>query len=127
MKRYAVSLIRLLSLAAGMFALVVIPVGSVAQEQQKVKQPQAGSDVVDSHTLGGVFSSGEGIKENLWVTDNAAASRQTVPLSGTSVAARCIPIGGSCSGSSQLRCCPAPFPHHSFCSGRTGFGVCLMN
>jgi len=39
----------------------------------------------------------------------------------------CIPIGESCYGPGPLKCCPAPFPHHSFCSSSTGFGVCLIN
>ena len=39
----------------------------------------------------------------------------------------CIPIGESCYGPGPLKCCPAPFPHHSFCSSSTGFGTCLMN
>ncbi len=39
----------------------------------------------------------------------------------------CIPIGGACFGPGPLKCCPAPFPHHSFCSSSTGWGVCLIN
>jgi len=42
-------------------------------------------------------------------------------------APKCIPIGGSCYGPGPLKCCPAPFPHHSFCSNPNGFGTCLMN
>jgi hypothetical protein len=38
----------------------------------------------------------------------------------------CIPIGERC-GPGLPRCCAAPFPHHSFCSNPTGFGVCLIN
>lgn len=50
-------------------------------------------------------------------------------LDGAAVgsAASCIPIGRACNGSSPTHCCPAPFPHHSFCSSRTGWGRCLMN
>ena len=44
-----------------------------------------------------------------------------------SAAPTCIPIGGSCFGPGPLKCCSAPFPHHSFCSSSTGFGVCLIN
>src|SRR5215472_396633 len=39
----------------------------------------------------------------------------------------CIPIGKRCYGPGPTRCCRAPFPHHSFCSSRTGWGVCVMN
>ena len=39
----------------------------------------------------------------------------------------CIPFGQLCYGPGLLHCCPAPFPHHSFCSNRTGWGRCLMN
>jgi probable HAF family extracellular repeat protein len=39
----------------------------------------------------------------------------------------CYHIGLSCFGPGPTRCCPAPFPHHSFCSSRTGWGRCLMN
>ena len=39
----------------------------------------------------------------------------------------CIPVGKSCYGPGPLKCCPAPFPHHSFCSSSTGFGTCLMD
>jgi hypothetical protein len=38
----------------------------------------------------------------------------------------CTPVGRTC-GPGLPRCCAAPFPHHSFCSNPTGFGVCLMN
>jgi hypothetical protein len=46
---------------------------------------------------------------------------------GTRLAATCIPIGRACYGPGPTHCCPAPFPHHSFCSSRTGWGKCLMN
>ncbi len=46
---------------------------------------------------------------------------------GTGAAATCIPIGHACYGPGPTHCCPAPFPHHSFCSSRTGWGTCLMN
>jgi probable HAF family extracellular repeat protein len=39
---------------------------------------------------------------------------------------RCIPLGGACFGPRRPHCCPAPFPHHSLCSSRTGWGRCLM-
>lgn len=38
---------------------------------------------------------------------------------------RCIPIGSTCFGPGRPHCCPAPFPHHSFCSSRTGWGTCI--
>jgi hypothetical protein len=63
----------------------------------------------------------------LSISDSAAGSPQKVPLSGTGVAPSCIPIGHQCFGPGTPKCCPAPFPHHSFCSSQTGFGVCLMN
>jgi hypothetical protein len=37
---------------------------------------------------------------------------------------RCTPFGGRC-GPGLPPCCPAPFPHHSFCSSKYGFGRCL--
>jgi len=129
MKRHAFSLISLMSLllVAGVFGLLVIPVGSAAQEQQKDKQPHARGEVIDVDALRGAFSSAEGIKDQLGVSDNAAGSPQTTPLSGTGVAGSCVPFGRTCFGPGLPHCCPAPFPHHSFCSSRTGFGVCLMN
>ena len=51
--------------------------------------------------------------------DMGAYERQSAPS--------CIPVGQACFGPGQLKCCPAPFPHHSFCSSQTGSGVCLMN
>jgi probable HAF family extracellular repeat protein len=39
----------------------------------------------------------------------------------------CIRLGRRCYGPGPTRCCPAPFPHHSFCSSRTGWGACVMN
>ena len=39
----------------------------------------------------------------------------------------CIPWGGICYGPGLLHCCPAPYPHHSFCSNRTGWGRCVMS
>ena len=60
------------------------------------------------------------------IHDNATGSPQRVALSGIGVAPSCTPIGKSCSPTLP-RCCAAPFPHHSFCSSQTGFGVCLMN
>jgi len=61
------------------------------------------------------------------ISDNGVGSPHGVPLNGAGVAGRCIPFGGSCFGPGPAHCCPAPFPHHSFCSSKTGFGVCLMN
>jgi hypothetical protein len=62
----------------------------------------------------------------LSIHDNATGSQQSVALSGTGVAPSCTPIGKTC-GPTLPRCCAAPFPHHSFCSNPTGFGLCLMN
>src|SRR5207249_1982468 len=59
------------------------------------------------------------------VSDSAAGSPQTVALSGTGVAPTCIPIGDPCFGPGLPKCCPAPFPHHSFCSSSTGWGRCV--
>jgi hypothetical protein len=59
----------------------------------------------------------------LVVTDNATGP-QTVTLTGTGVPP-CIPQGGTCFGPGLLKCCPAPFPHHSFCSNPTGVGTCI--
>jgi hypothetical protein len=59
----------------------------------------------------------------LAVTDNAAGSPQTVALTGTCVGPGCIPAGGACFGPNH-NCCPAPFPHHSYCSNSTGWGTC---
>lgn len=42
-------------------------------------------------------------------------------------AAQCVPFGQRCYGPGPTRCCPAPFPHHSFCSSRTGYGTCLYD
>jgi probable HAF family extracellular repeat protein len=39
----------------------------------------------------------------------------------------CVPLGQPCYGPGPTHCCPAPFPHHSFCSSRTGWGRCYMN
>jgi len=38
---------------------------------------------------------------------------------------KCIPLGDPCFGPGPLKCCPAPFPHHSFCSSTTGWGRCI--
>jgi len=37
----------------------------------------------------------------------------------------CIPIGSACYGPARPHCCPPGFPHHSFCSNRTGWGTCI--
>jgi len=63
----------------------------------------------------------------LAVTDNAVGSPQTVALTGTCVGPGCIPQGGACFGPGRPNCCPAPFPHHSFCSNPTGWGTCVEN
>jgi hypothetical protein len=62
----------------------------------------------------------------LSVTDDAPSSPQIVLLGGTGVTSMCIPIGGTCFGPNH-NCCPAPFPHHSFCSNAAGFGTCTEN
>jgi probable HAF family extracellular repeat protein len=69
------------------------------------------------------------LKDKLWVNDDADGRMQKVPLCGTGVAGSCVPIGGACfgpGGSGHPRCCPAPFPHHSICTNRTGWGRCVM-
>jgi len=38
----------------------------------------------------------------------------------------CVPMGGLCYGPGSTHCCPAPYPHHSVCSNRTGWGRCTM-
>jgi hypothetical protein len=40
--------------------------------------------------------------------------------------ATCIPLGDPCFGPGPLKCCPA-FPRHTFCSSKTGYGICLMD
>ena len=62
----------------------------------------------------------------LSVTDSAAGTPHTVALGGTGGATGCTPIGGIC-GPGRPACCSAPFPHHSFCSNKTGFGTCVMS
>jgi hypothetical protein len=60
------------------------------------------------------------------ITDNAKDSPQKVRLSGTGVAPpppSCVPEGGVC-GPGLPKCCAVPFPHHSFCSNKHGFGTC---
>jgi hypothetical protein len=90
-------------------------------------------DFAQSHTCGSSLGAGtscsisvtfkpsaSGMRTaTLSVSDNAASSPQTVALSGG-----CIPQGGQCFGPNH-NCCPAPFPHHSFCSNPTGFGTCV--
>lgn len=61
----------------------------------------------------------------LSITDDALSSPQIVLLGGTGVTSMCIPQGGSCFGPGPNHCCPAPFPHHSFCSNPTGVGTCI--
>jgi hypothetical protein len=56
------------------------------------------------------------------VTDNAPGSPQAASLSGTGVG--CIPIGHYCYGPTA-HCCPGAYPHHSYCSNRTGWGTCV--
>jgi hypothetical protein len=65
---------------------------------------------------------------NVSITDNAKGSPQTVALTGTCVAPppTCRTVGETC-GPGLPRCCPAAFPHHSYCSSSTGFGTCTMN
>ena len=38
----------------------------------------------------------------------------------------CIRLGSPCYGPGPIHCCAAPFPHHTFCSSRTGWGRCYM-
>jgi hypothetical protein len=60
------------------------------------------------------------------MADATTTNSAIVTLIGTCVGPGCIPIGGACFGPSH-NCCPAPFPHHSFCSNPTGFGTCIEN
>ncbi len=64
---------------------------------------------------------------NVSITDNATGSPQTIALGGTGVAQppACIPQGGACFGPDRPQCCAVPFPLHSFCSNRTGWGTCI--
>ena len=96
-------------------------------------------DFAQTHTCGTSLAAGASCSINvtfkptasgtrtatLSISDNGGGSPQSVPLSGTGVGS-CTPFGGRC-GPGLPRCCPAPFPHHSFCSNPTGFGTCLMN
>ena len=98
-------------------------------------------DFTQTHTCGTLLTAGASCSINVTfkptasgtrtaaisISDNGVGSPQRVPLNGTGVAGSCIRIGGSCFGPGSAHCCPAPFPHHSFCSSRTGFGVCLIN
>ena len=66
------------------------------------------------------------------ITDNAKGSPHTVALSGTGIDApppppppACTPIGQRC-GPGLPRCCSPGIPHVSFCSSRTGYGICVM-
>jgi Abnormal spindle-like microcephaly-assoc'd, ASPM-SPD-2-Hydin len=59
----------------------------------------------------------------LSITDDAPSSPQIVLLGGNGITSMCIPIGGACLGPNH-NCCPAPFPHHSFCSNPNGAGTC---
>lgn len=62
----------------------------------------------------------------LSITDDALSSPQIVLLSGTGVMSMCIPQGGACFGPGpDNHCCPAPLPHHSYCSNPTGWGTCV--
>jgi hypothetical protein len=63
---------------------------------------------------------------NLSITDNAKDSPQSVALSGTGVAPplACAPVGQAC-GVNRPVCCPAPFPHQSFCTNSAGLGTCI--
>jgi len=101
----------------------------------------ASSNFGQANTCNSTLASGEGCTVNVTFTpgntgslngtlsfnDSAADSPQTVALSGTGGAPTCIPIGDACFGPGPTRCCAAPFPHHSFCSSRTGWGRCFMN
>jgi hypothetical protein len=62
----------------------------------------------------------------LSVTNDAPSSPQIILLGGTGITSMCIPIGGACLGPNH-NCCPAPFPHHSFCSNPNGAGTCTEN
>jgi len=59
-------------------------------------------------------------KEDKTGCDMGAYERQSGPS--------CIPFGSPCYGpDGPGQCCPAPFPHHSYCSDPTGWGICYYN
>jgi hypothetical protein len=67
------------------------------------------------------------LTEVLWQTAGTGTRFQTGFAQSPN---RCIPTGRACfgpGGPGRLRCCPAPFPHHSFCTGRTGWGICVQS
>jgi hypothetical protein len=59
------------------------------------------------------------------VADATTTNSAIVTIVGTCVGPGCIPVGGACFGPSPNNCCPAPLPHHSFCSNPTGWGTCI--
>jgi len=99
----------------------------------------ASSNFGQTNTCNSTLASGESCTVNVTFTpgntgssngtlsfaDSAADSPQTVALSGTGVAQTCIPPGGECYGPGPTHCCPAPRPHHSYCSNPTGWGTCV--
>jgi hypothetical protein len=62
------------------------------------------------------------LTEVLWQTAGTGTRFQT---GVAQTRQRCIPIGRACFGPGRPHCCPAPFPHHSFCSNRRGWGICV--
>jgi probable HAF family extracellular repeat protein len=73
----------------------------------------AGPDVLPSSCTGG-----NGMTNDL--LDGVGIGVAEAPQS-------CIRLGQACFGPGPNRCCPAPFPHHSFCTNRKGWGKCAMS
>ncbi len=116
------------SITLSNYGTMTLSIASIAATANFGESDNCGSSLASgaSCTISVTFTpSGTGsVTGTLSVTDNAAGSPQTVSLSGTGVAGSCTPIGGTC-GPGLPPCCPAPFPHHSFCSNPTGFGTCV--
>jgi len=68
------------------------------------------------------------LEDKIGIYDDAEPAAESSSKSSCGAAQplqRCIPIGGACYGPGRLHCCPPGFPHHSFCSNRTGWGTCI--
>jgi probable HAF family extracellular repeat protein len=67
------------------------------------------------------------VEDKIEVFDRAEPAADSSSENPCDAVQPCIPIGHRCFGPGRQHCCPAPFPHHSFCSSRTGWGRCLMS
>ena len=88
------------------------------------------TDSVDNQTTTISRDSNWQLDDNLAVFDRAEPADDSSSKSSCDAAQlpqHCIPLGGACFGPGPAHCCPAAFPHHSFCSSRTGWGRCYMN